>query len=149
MSTFGRAPAWGSAWKRFIRENADRTNTSYIQKTTLPYNSNYLDLDPVVKDPLGFPVTRITAEYKPNELAIAAFLQDRMARWYREAGAIEVVRSGLGGRWACRPMPTAARGWATTRRPTSSTATGSPTRSPTSASSARRSWAPAGRGIRR
>ena len=97
MSTFGRAPTWGSAWKRFIRENADRTNTSYIQKTTLPYNSNYLDLDPAVKDPLGFPVIRITAEYKPNELAIAAFLQDRMARWYREAGAIEVVRSGLGG----------------------------------------------------
>ena len=37
MSTFGRAPSWGSAWKRFLRENADRTNTAYIQKTTLPY----------------------------------------------------------------------------------------------------------------
>ena len=96
MNTFGRAPAWGSAWKGFIRENADRTNTSYIQKTTLPYASNYLDLDPVVTDPLGFPVVRITAEYQQNELAIAAYLQDKMARWYREAGAIEVTRSGLG-----------------------------------------------------
>ena len=97
MSTFGRAPAWGSAWKAFIKENADRSHSAYIQKTTLPYASNYLDLDPVVKDPLGFPVIRITAEYKQNELAIAHFMQDKMERWYREAGATEVVRSGLGG----------------------------------------------------
>ena len=27
MNTFGKAPAWGSAWKAFIKENADRTNT--------------------------------------------------------------------------------------------------------------------------
>ena len=97
MGTFGRAPAWGSAWKAFIKENADRTNSAYIQKTTLPYASNYLDLDPVVKDPLGFPVIRITAEYQQNELAIADYLQEKMARWYREAGAIEILRGGLGG----------------------------------------------------
>ena len=97
MSTFDRAPTWGSAWKAFVRENADRTNSAYIQKTTLPYASNYLDLDPTITDPLGFPVIRITAEYKQNELAIADFLQDKMEQWYREAGAIEVVRGSLGG----------------------------------------------------
>ena len=97
MSTFGRAPNWGSAWKAFVRENADRSNSAYIQKTTLPYESNYLDLDPVVKDPLGYPVIRITGEYKENEIAIADFLQDKMERWYREAGAIEIIRGGLGG----------------------------------------------------
>ena len=46
MSTFGRAPRWGSAWKAFVKENADRWNTAYLQKTTLPYEDNYLDLDP-------------------------------------------------------------------------------------------------------
>jgi gluconate 2-dehydrogenase alpha chain len=97
MGTFGRAPTWGSAWKSFVRENADRTNSAYIQKTTLPYADNYLDLDPVVTDPLGFPVIRITAEYKDNEIGLADYLQEKMARWYREAGAIEIVRSGLGG----------------------------------------------------
>ena len=97
MSTFGRTRSWGSGWKAFIKENADRTNSAYIQKTTLPYASNYLDLDPVVKDPLGYPVIRITAEYKQNELAIADYLQNKMERWYREAGASEVVRDGLGG----------------------------------------------------
>jgi gluconate 2-dehydrogenase alpha chain len=95
--TFGMVPRWGSAWKTFIKENADRTNNAYIQKTTLPYEDNYLDLDPVVKDPLGFPVCRITAEFKDNERKIAAFTQDKMERWYREAGAIAVQRGPLGG----------------------------------------------------
>src|SRR5215204_4919366 len=67
MGTFGRTPSWGSEWKAFVMKNADRTNTSYLQKTTLPYEGNFLDLDPVVKDPLGFPVCRITADYQDNE----------------------------------------------------------------------------------
>ena len=107
MSTFGRAPRWGSAWKSFIKENADRSHYTYIQKTTLPYRTNYLDLDPVVKDPLGFPVIRITGEYKKNEKAISAFVQEKMARWYREAGAVEIVR---GGEPSAMPVSTHAYG---------------------------------------
>jgi gluconate 2-dehydrogenase alpha chain len=97
MSTFGKAPAWGAAWKAFVKENADRSNTAYLQKTTLPYEDNFLDLDPEVKDPLGYPVCRVTAEYKENERRIGAFIQDKMERWYREAGAIAVQRGPVGG----------------------------------------------------
>ena len=61
---------------------------AYLQKTTLPYEDNYLDLDPEVKDPLGYPVCRITADYKENERRLAAFIQDKMEQWYRAAGAI-------------------------------------------------------------
>jgi choline dehydrogenase-like flavoprotein len=50
-----------------------------------------------VKDPLGFPVIRITAEYKDNERKVAAFTQDKMEQWYREAGAIAIQRAPLGG----------------------------------------------------
>jgi gluconate 2-dehydrogenase alpha chain len=96
MDTFGKAPTWGSAWKAFIKENADRTNTCYLQKTTLPYEDNYLDLDPVVKDPLGLPVCRITADYKDNERRLSAFVQDKMVEWYRAAGAVEVLRGPVG-----------------------------------------------------
>jgi gluconate 2-dehydrogenase alpha chain len=96
MNTFGKAPTWGSAWKAFIKENADRTNTAYLQKTTLPHEDNYLDLDPAVKDPLGLPVCRITADYKENERKVAAFIQDKMDAWYRAAGAIEVLRGPVG-----------------------------------------------------
>jgi gluconate 2-dehydrogenase alpha chain len=96
MSTFGRAPRWGARWKAFVRENADRWNTAYLQKTTLPYEENYLDLDPTVKDPLGFPVCRITADYKENERKVATFIQDKMVEWYRAAGAVETEKSPLG-----------------------------------------------------
>lgn len=96
MNTFGRAPAWGSAWKAFVKEHADRWHGAYMQKTTLPYEDNYLDLDPVVKDPLGQPVCRITADFKENERKAAAFCQDKMEQWYRAAGAIDVVRGALG-----------------------------------------------------
>ena len=96
MNTYGRAPGWGTQWKKFIRENADRSNGAYLQKTTLPYENNYLDLDPTVTDSLGFPVIRITAALGRNELRIGRFLQDKMEQWYREAGAIEVNRGGLG-----------------------------------------------------
>ena len=94
--TFGRSRGWGSDWKRWIHDNADRSHGFYIQKTTLPYEDNYLDLDPTVKDPLGFPVIRITGQYKENELRIASFMQDKAEQWYREAGAVDVSRGGLG-----------------------------------------------------
>jgi gluconate 2-dehydrogenase alpha chain len=97
MATFGRGRTWGSDWKRFIHENADRSHGFYIQKTTLPYEDNYLDLDPRVSDALGFPVIRITGEFKENEQRVAAFMQDKAEQWYRAAGAIEVTRGAVGG----------------------------------------------------
>jgi gluconate 2-dehydrogenase alpha chain len=96
MSTYGRAPRWGSAWKAFIKQNADSWNISYLQKTTLPYEVNYLDLDPTVKDPLGFPVCRITADYQDNERRVSAFIQDKMVEWYKAAGAIATEKTGMG-----------------------------------------------------
>ena len=96
MNTFDRAPQWGSAWKAFVKENADRWNTAYLQKTTLPYEDNFLDLDPTVRDPLGFPVCRITADFKDNEKKVAAFIQDKMVQWFMTAGAVATARGQLG-----------------------------------------------------
>src|SRR5262249_30688666 len=90
-------PGWGSSWKAFVKENADRTNGAYLQKTTLPYEDNFLDLDPGVKDHFGQPVIRITAEYKENEKNIALFMQDKMEQWYRTAGATRILRQPIGG----------------------------------------------------
>jgi gluconate 2-dehydrogenase alpha chain len=96
MSTFERAPNWGSQWKSFVKQNADRWNLAYMQKTTLPYEDNYLDLDPAVKDPLGFPVCRITADHKDNEKKLGLFMQEKMERWFLEAGAITVQKGPMG-----------------------------------------------------
>ena len=95
--TFGKTKSWGSDWKAFVRQNADRIHHGYMQKTTLPYHVNYLDLDPMVRDPLGDPVIRITADYQENERRIAGFVQEKMAAWYKAAGAIVVQRGGVDG----------------------------------------------------
>ena len=39
----------------------------------------------------------MTAEFKENERKIAGFMQDKMERWYREAGATAISRAPLGG----------------------------------------------------
>jgi len=96
MTTFGKAARWGSAWKSFVKQNADRWNLAYIQKTTLPYDDNYLDLDPTVKDSLGLPVCRITADFKDNERKVGAFMQEKMAQLFMEAGAIAVEKGPPG-----------------------------------------------------
>jgi gluconate 2-dehydrogenase alpha chain len=92
MGTFGRAPAWGSKWKAFVRENAGRWSTAYLQTNSFPYENTYLDLDPEVRDPLGDPVCRVTSGPKENEAHAAGYAQDKMEEWYRAAGAIEVVK---------------------------------------------------------
>ncbi len=96
MNTFNMAPRWGSDWKAFVMHNADRWTNSYLQKSTLPYAENYLDLHPTEKDPLGFPVCRITADFKKNERNLALFIQDKMEQWFLEAGAIATVRQPIG-----------------------------------------------------
>ena len=120
MPTFGMAPNWGSDWKTFIKGNADRWSWPMMQATTLPHEDNYLDLDPVVKDPLGDPVIRITAEHKDNEKKIAAFIRDKIEDWYKAAGAVASVPNvGVRRARASRVMHMGARGWATIPKPTS------------------------------
>ena len=36
MSTFGRASNWGSDWKKFIMDNADKTNTCLLYTSPSP-----------------------------------------------------------------------------------------------------------------
>src|SRR5262245_1758193 len=101
-------PTWGSAWKKSMIQNCDRSNAAYLQKTTLPYEDNYLDLDPTVKDPLGVPVIRITAEFKDNEKKLGAFIAEKCRQWYMEAGAVTV--NGNGNVGTAMPVSTHAYG---------------------------------------
>jgi len=96
LNTFGQAPAWGSRWKAFVRDNAARWVSAYLQTSTFPYEDTYLDLDPEVKDPLGDPVCRITSPPKDNESRAAEHGQKKMEEWFRAAGATQVLRGGVG-----------------------------------------------------
>ncbi|HXP89244.1 MAG TPA: GMC family oxidoreductase [Bryobacteraceae bacterium] len=97
MQTFNRTPAWGSKWKTFVHQNADRWIAAYVQCNSLPYENTYLDLDPEAKDRVGDPVCRITAGPKENEQRASNYAADRAAEWFRAAGAVEVVRTTTGG----------------------------------------------------
>lgn len=93
MNTFGRAPGWGSAWKKFIHDAAARQAQTYLQTNTFPYETLYLDLDDAIRDPLGDPVCRInTGGMRENERRSVLHAQDKMEEWYRAAGAIEVFK---------------------------------------------------------
>ncbi len=50
----------------FIRQNAGRTASAYLQTNSFPYEDQFLDLDPRVKDPLGDPVIRVTVGPRKN-----------------------------------------------------------------------------------
>jgi len=98
MGTFGKVNRrWGSQWKEFIKKNAGRTQTAYIQTNTFPYHHTWADLDPNVKDPYGDPVLRVTNGSKQNEPMAAAHAANKMEAWFRAAGASEIVNTG-GGR---------------------------------------------------
>jgi gluconate 2-dehydrogenase alpha chain len=90
MNTFGRAPGWGSKWKAFLRQNAARWTSAYLQTSAFPYDDMFLDLDPEVRDPLGDPVCRITNPLKENEAKAIFYGQAKMEMWFREAGAIAI-----------------------------------------------------------
>jgi gluconate 2-dehydrogenase alpha chain len=93
LPTFQRAPAWGSKWKAFLHANAGRFANTYLQTSSFPYESSFLDLDPAVKDPLGDPVCRITTGGpKENEQRAALHAQSKMEEWFRAAGAIEIAK---------------------------------------------------------
>ncbi len=93
MSTYGRAPQWGSKWKAFVRENAGRWVSAYVQSNTYPYENTFLDLDPEVKDPLGDPVCRVTSGPKDSEPRQALYAVNKMEEWFKASGAIEVQAS--------------------------------------------------------
>jgi gluconate 2-dehydrogenase alpha chain len=97
MSTYGKAPRWGAGWKKFVHENAARVANTYLQTSTFPYETCYLDLDPEVRDPVGDPVCRITTGGpKRNESSAVRYAHQKMEQWFREAGAIAVEASDPG-----------------------------------------------------
>ena len=124
LGAWGRqGPNWGSEWKAHVIENVDRTNGAYMQRTTLPYEGNYLDLDPVGERPArqsGNPNHGVV----PRERA-----EDQRVRRREDAAVVSRGgrRPGAGNRHDQRRQRdgrhprtrTAARAWATTRTPTS------------------------------
>jgi gluconate 2-dehydrogenase alpha chain len=83
-------PRWGSGWKQWVHANAQSVGAVFTQFDALPYESNFMDLDPTVVDRDGFPVIRVTHKLHPNEEQAYRFIMDKSHDWLRAAGATEV-----------------------------------------------------------
>jgi gluconate 2-dehydrogenase alpha chain len=80
-------PLWGGAYKRWLHDNSDSIGSLFVQIDVLAYEANFIDLDPVKKDDLGVPVTRLTFDIYENERRIAAYMADKLTAIHKAAGA--------------------------------------------------------------
>jgi gluconate 2-dehydrogenase alpha chain len=80
-------PRWGAGYKRHLLD-WQRWGVVRIQPDALPYESNFVDIDPRHRDKsgLGMPVVRITYDLRANEL--------RQAEWF--AGKAEELLGAMG-----------------------------------------------------
>ena len=76
-SLSGDGKEWGQAWKDNLRRNWDSHFGISIQGESLPYDDQYLDLDPNYRDNYGLPLLRITYDFHDNDYKLYRFLAAR------------------------------------------------------------------------
>jgi choline dehydrogenase-like flavoprotein len=81
-----QAEGFGSAYKRAVKRRYPTPVSFTIQAPTLPLASNYVDLDPDVKDKYGIPVARIHFQWGENELKMWEHSKQVCADLIRAAG---------------------------------------------------------------
>ncbi len=79
---------WGAGFKSLL-EALPRAMMVATHSTSLPVESNRIDLDPDLKDAWGLPALRMTYRDHPDDIAMARFLQDRGLEVMQAAGALE------------------------------------------------------------
>jgi gluconate 2-dehydrogenase alpha chain len=91
-------PRWGVPYKKFLADNFNSIAWLNPNPETLPYDANFLDLDPTHVDPTGVPVVRITYDVQDNERRAMRFLQEHASALAHAMGADRV--------WADAPSRT-------------------------------------------
>ena len=86
--------AWGAEFKSLL-EAMPRAMVVATHGTSLPLETNRVDLDPGLKDAWGLPAMRVTYRDHPDDLAMAGFLQDRGVEVMQAAGAQQVWKGPL------------------------------------------------------
>jgi gluconate 2-dehydrogenase alpha chain len=76
-SLAGSGTEWGQEWKENLRANWDSYAPINIQGESLPYEDQFLDLDPTYKDAYGLPLLRITFDWHENDYKLYRFIAAR------------------------------------------------------------------------
>jgi choline dehydrogenase-like flavoprotein len=89
-------PSWGAAFKDTMAHNFTRQMYIVGSTTSLPLERNNITLDPDSKDKWGRPAIRVTYRDHDDDLAMAAFLQDRAMEIFDAADAEQAWRYPIG-----------------------------------------------------
>lgn len=93
--------AWGAPLKQALRD-MPRTTLSVSHTTSLPLARNSLSIDPDLKDAWGIPAMRVTYDDHRDDLATAAWLQERSYEILEAAGAARAWKLPVVG-WTSSP----------------------------------------------
>ena len=86
-------PSWGKAWKQAVVKHYNHTVMLGLHGSSVSQRQNYCDLDPTYKDAWGQPVLRITFDFPPNDIKMAAFVTAKAVEIGKAMGAKQVVGS--------------------------------------------------------
>ncbi|MFP4343653.1 MAG: GMC family oxidoreductase [Anaerolineales bacterium] len=76
-SLAGGGEEWGAAWKENLRRNWDGVVPIVIQGESLPYDDQFMDLDPRYTDAFGRPLLRLTFDWHENDRNLYRFIAQR------------------------------------------------------------------------
>ncbi len=86
----GNAKNWGKDWKESLRNHWDNFVPITMQGDSLPYESNFFDLDPRFRDAFGMPLLRLTFDWQENDRRRYRFLTERISEIMRVMGANKI-----------------------------------------------------------
>lgn len=81
---------WGQAWKDALRTQWDSRTGIGTQGESLPYDDQYLDLDPTYRDRFGFPLLRLTFDWHENDYNMIRYLSVKMREIMEHMGAKDI-----------------------------------------------------------
>jgi gluconate 2-dehydrogenase alpha chain len=82
---------WGQDWKEALRTNWDSVAGIGIQGESLPYDDQFVDLDPTYRDRFGFPLLRLTFDWHENDYNLIRYLSPKMREILERMGATNIT----------------------------------------------------------
>ncbi len=86
-------PAWGKGWKQAVVKHYNHTVMFSLHGSSVAQRQNYCDLDPTYRDAWGQPVLRITFDFPPNDIKMAAHVTAKAVEIGKAMGAKQVAGS--------------------------------------------------------
>ncbi|WP_410014397.1 GMC family oxidoreductase [Sodalis sp. C49] len=97
------APTWGSEFKRQVKKNYLSSMSIGCEASSYSTRTNYLSLDPNYKDPLGRPLLRVTFDFSPNDLKMAAYCTGKVGEIAKAMNPREYYMRPMKGHWNSAP----------------------------------------------